>query len=413
MCEHDKKPFVAPAEAAAAAPAKGSRRKRLWDLPHSAHCPIVGVCVPLAPLRKMMDKTFGGQSEFDDYHLHVGVVAQCTTRNLVSETLQRDLDRRFASALRAFSQAKTSLAVGELWRVSVEGGEFAAGLWAALTHPRCEPELCEQICRDIHMIQHQAGASVRADLEKVDALIHKNRTLAEELARLQERSAQALAERQQERDALTARLLRLRAESIAKDTSIARLREEQRMRESAVPDLETRLELKQRVAELAERVLTLQRELTTIRNERSKANADAAKAPALVSFEPATVAAPALPRIQLEARSVLCVGGRSGHIPLYRDLVERHGGRFMHHDGGLEDSTRRLDANLAAADLVICQTGCLSHNAYWLVKEHCKRTGKRCVYVDKPGAGSFLRGLAHLPAPQSMATTTDEPELPQ
>ena len=413
MCEHDRPPFEHPAEARAPAPAKGSRRIRLWDLPHSAHCPIVGVCIPLAPLRKMMDKTFGGPSAFDDYHLHVGVVAQCTTRNLVSETLQRDLDRRYASALRGFSQAKTAQAVGELWRVSVEGGEFAAGLWAALTHPRCDSELCEQICRDIHMIQHQAGASVRADLEKVDALIHKNGTLAAELARLQERGTQALAERQQERDTLSALVLRMRAESIVKDTTIARLSEEQRTRESIAPDLETRLELKQRVAELADRVLTLQRELTLSRNELSKSNAEAGKPAALASAEAVPVSACAVPMIRLDARSVLCVGGRSGHIPLYRELVERHGGRFMHHDGGLEDSTRRLDANLAAADLVICQTGCLSHNAYWLVKEHCKRTGKRCVYVDKPGAGSFLRGLAHLPAPKAVVVTTSEPELPQ
>ena len=49
---------------------------------------------------------------------------------------------------------------------------------------------------------------------------------------------------------------------------------------------------------------------------------------------------------------------------------------------------------MAAADLVICQAGCISHSAYWLVKDHCKRTGKRCVYVDKPSASAFARGLA-------------------
>ena len=96
----------------------------------------------------------------------------------------------------------------------------------------------------------------------------------------------------------------------------------------------------------------------------------------------------------LRAASVLCVGGRSGHVPLYRELVERHGGIFVHHDGGLEDNPRRLDAQLAAADLVFCQTGCLNHNAYARVKEHCKRSGKPCVYLDKPGAGSFARALA-------------------
>ena len=56
---------------------------------------------------------------------------------------------------------------------------------------------------------------------------------------------------------------------------------------------------------------------------------------------------------------------------------------------------------------MICQTGCLSHNAYWHVKDHCKRTGKRCVYVDKPSVAHFARGLAQLPASMSTPTTED------
>jgi hypothetical protein len=97
---------------------------------------------------------------------------------------------------------------------------------------------------------------------------------------------------------------------------------------------------------------------------------------------------------QLDSRAVLCVGGRHAAISIYRRIVEKKGGRFIHHDGGREDSVHRLDASLAAADLVICQAGCISHSAYWLVKDHCKRTGKRCVYVDKPSASAFARGLA-------------------
>ena len=47
----------------------------------------------------------------------------------------------------------------------------------------------------------------------------------------------------------------------------------------------------------------------------------------------------------------------------------------------------RLEASLVAADLVICQTGCLSHGAYWRVQDHCRRTGKACVLVEQPDAG--------------------------
>ena len=97
--------------------------------------------------------------------------------------------------------------------------------------------------------------------------------------------------------------------------------------------------------------------------------------------------------VRLVNRSVLCVGGRNGAVPGYRNLVERAGGQFAHHDGGLEDSSSLLDASLAAADLVICQTGCISHADYWRVKDHCKRTGKRCVFIDNPSVSSLARGL--------------------
>jgi Uncharacterized protein conserved in bacteria (DUF2325) len=73
--------------------------------------------------------------------------------------------------------------------------------------------------------------------------------------------------------------------------------------------------------------------------------------------------------------------------------VRRRGGEFEHHDGGIEDGAQRLGARLAAADLVLCQAGCISHNAYARVKAHCKRHRKPCVFIDKPGVGSFERAL--------------------
>ena len=106
----------------------------------------------------------------------------------------------------------------------------------------------------------------------------------------------------------------------------------------------------------------------------------------------------AVPPPVLGDRAVLCVGGRPASVPLYRHIVERSGGRFLHHDGGDEQSVQRLDATLSAADLVICQTGCVSHDAYWRVKEHCKRHGKRCVFIENPGSASLKRALAELQA---------------
>jgi hypothetical protein len=111
----------------------------------------------------------------------------------------------------------------------------------------------------------------------------------------------------------------------------------------------------------------------------------------LASHTAPTPSAPAL-----EQRNVLCVGGRTAIVPVYRRLIEASGGRFLHHDGGEEDKLGALDATLAAADLVICQAGCVSHNAYWRVKDHCKRTGKRCVFVETPSAAGLQRALAQI-----------------
>lgn len=56
-----------------------------------------------------------------------------------------------------------------------------------------------------------------------------------------------------------------------------------------------------------------------------------------------------------------------------------------------DDDAGDLEASLAAADLVICQTGCLSHGAYWRVRDLCRRTGKTCVLVERPDALRIVR----------------------
>ena len=50
-----------------------------------------------------------------------------------------------------------------------------------------------------------------------------------------------------------------------------------------------------------------------------------------------------------------------------------------------------LESSLHAANLVICQTGCISDGDYWRVEDHCKRNGKPCVLVDEPNALRVVR----------------------
>lgn len=397
-----------PEDTAAAAPAAaaGLRRRRLWDLAQQAHCPVVGVCMPIAALRRLMEKALGGPVADDAYELHIRAVAECRQRGRVSEALQRHLDLRYQPLLRQAAALKTTQALAAWWAEASVGRDLPGRFWATLTHPRCTPALADTVLGQIHMLQHQVGMATRVELERFESLIDENAVLARELASAQARSMRQAAGFAQRAEALEAELLRQRALTIQRQTELAQQRELLAALEAASPHLHERHALTREVAALRSQVLDLQRELAGVREQlqRQRLRAVAAQRPMQAAPSPAAMAADAAEPAATEktaaaSRSladcaVLCVGGRSASLPLYRLVVERTGGRFLHHDGGAQDNPARLDATLAAADLVICQTGCVSHDAYWRVKDHCKRTGKRCVFVETPSRTALERALA-------------------
>ncbi|WP_020651754.1 DUF2325 domain-containing protein [Massilia niastensis] len=370
--------------------ARGSRRRRVWELSHACHCPLVGVGLPLNLLRKLVEKVTGGKLLHGDYDIHVGAVSECLSRTPIADAIQKELERRYAPAIQRFRSAKTSAEVNALWDAAVAAGDVAGAFWAGLTHPRCTTELEEQMCRDIHMVQHQAGACARADMNRFNALLADNARLERDMARLQERCNGLLKEKSEQAERREVLLMHARAVAIGKDTEIHNLRIELAQLRAEVPELETRQRLANRVEQMEAREQALRAQLAELKAARPTPVQD--EAPEAAPPVPVLQEVPEVP-VRLVERNVLCVGGRSANVPVYRTLVERAGAQFAHHDGGLEDSSSLLDASLAAADLVICQTGCISHSAYWRVKDHCKRTGKRCVFIDNPSASSLARGL--------------------
>lgn len=383
-------------------PAAGSRRRRLWELDGHAHCPVIGVCLPISVLRRVINKVVGGQALGEDYEMHCAAIAECKHRSAIAEAAQKELDRRYMISLRQAAQAKTTEALSAWWRHAAAGKDVAGALWATLTHARCTSTLEHQVLGEVHMLQHQVGMAARVDLGRFELLVEENAVLARELAAAQQRSARQAADHARHADAQQAELVRLRAELIGRDTAMAQMREQLNALEAAVPGLGSRFELAREARAQDERIHALQRSLLQAQQEadRQRRRADDAVAEWQArdeqrAAEPAQAVPDAADNalLALRHRAVLCVGGRTSIVPVYRQLIERTGGRFMHHDGGDEDSVAKLDSTLAAADLVICQTGCISHDAYWRVKDHCKRTGKRCVFVDTPSRAGLERAL--------------------
>jgi hypothetical protein len=401
MCDKHSSNTKNDAAAAPNAAGVGSRRRRLWDLSRDTHCPVIGVCIPLAVLRRLISKALGCSTQADDYELHVGAIAECGNRNRVSEILQEDLDQRYALTIKRFRSAKTHDALAQLWVDAIYQGDVAGAFWAGLTHPLCNHHIQEGMCRDMHMLQHQAGATVRADIMRFNAVLEENAILAREIAKQQERHTRYIQEKTQELELLQQSIVQLRAENIGKESVIAYLNTDLQALKNTIPELGSRQRLQQKVEQMMSRQQELEQLVRELKHKLINANRRTTNNTEQLEQQPAQDMRAVeikthrtIPiAIHLQQKNVLCVGGRSGNVASYRDLIERVGGRFAHHDGGMEDSQSLLDTSLAAADLVICQTGCISHNAYWRVKEFCKRTGKRCVFIENPSVSSLARGL--------------------
>ena len=377
----------------------GSRRRRLWDLDGHGHCPVLGVCLPLPVLRRLATKVLDQQAPADDYELHCLAVAECKQRTPLAEAVQRELDGRYQRALRESAALKTTEALSQRWQQALGRNELAAALLATLTHPRCTPQLAKQVEGDVHMRQHQVGMTTRVDLLRFDALVNENAALVRELAAANQRSVRQEQEHTRLGQLQRAEIAGVRAQLVGEESTVAQLRNELGRLEAVAPDLPARLalvserdELRERQQELQRLVLKAQQEAERQRRRAEQAEAMSQRSAAARS--PECVGEDRLPA--LDERAILCVGGRTASVPAYRQLVEQSGARFLHHDGGEEDSAARLDTTLSAADLVICQTGCISHNAYWRVKDHCKRTGKRCIFVENPSSAGLKRALLAL-----------------
>lgn len=388
---------------APATSATGSRRRRLWELDSHTHCPVIGVCLPLARLRRLCEKTAGLPTDPSDYALHCLAVTESRHRGALAEALQKELEQRYAQVVRAAQALKSGPALERWWQTCRDQGDWAGPFWATLTHPHCDALMETRLLGEVHMLQHQVGMCERTDHARLDALHRENAVLARELAGAQGRTQEQARHYMRQIENLQATVLQLRAQLIQAQTRQAQQEEALQSLRAAHPDLPSRLDLLTRQRALTLQVQDLHRALQQASQPSRTASRPDGDAPAAQPCIAATTPAP--PSVHETACrdaapatgcSVLCVGGRTAIVPVYREIIEDRGARFLHHDGGQEDHLGQLDATLAAADLVICQSGCISHNAYWRVKDHCKRTGKQCVFVETPSRSALERALTAL-----------------
>ncbi|KQO15118.1 hypothetical protein ASF11_11025 [Acidovorax sp. Leaf76] len=198
--------------------------------------------------------------------------------------------------------------------------------------------------------------------------------LCRQLGDAQQRCSAAIATQAAQIDALTAEVVRLRGAVVLRDTRLAIARDELEQLQAAHPWLPRRKAMARHIGQLAERITALSRECLRWRQAAAQGASTARQGEADRAglVHPSSTAAAHVPAPLHAAPLPLAV--HAFHPTPH--IIAREDAEAAEH--------MALDANLAAADLVICQTGCISHDQYWRVQDHCRRTGKPCILVDQP-----------------------------
>jgi hypothetical protein len=383
------------------------RRAQIWEISPNLHCSIIGTCLSPGELRRLLVRlNVAGAETAGDHDAHLLGVLLAARPKEGAKLLQKALDRRHRGALNRFGKAPDAAALCALWEEAMGGGDIPGAYWALLTHPLATNEMVRHAFGDVHMLSHLVGATNRADLARLRELERQNAALGERL------------ERQQRQ---------LREGFLSRDATIRRLSDEI---ERAACDVAPRAgddtsALKETIASLQERSLR-ESERRAIAEQRLRAAAeelDEAKAARLAAERERDALQGELGSIEAEIEAllrggeradadgialggtaILYIGGRAGQVPQIKALIERCGGRFLHHDGGLEHNPALLPGLVGRADVSLFPVDCVSHDAVAAVKRVCRQAGKPYRPLRTASLSALLSTLATLAPPRSTAS---------
>jgi hypothetical protein len=376
------------------------RAVRLGDLHTNLHCSIIGTCLTTAELRQFVGKLdiadAKALSEHDLHKYGVTIAGQKEAGgpSQGSKLLHKLLDKKHRITLNQFAKAKTEAEVGAHWDAAVKNGEIPGAYWAVMSHSATTEALVKRVFGQVHMLSHLVGAANRADIRRLADLESENVDLHEKAQRQQIQIRDAVTQRDAKIRDLEALLAKALTQSVGTGDGAA----EADALATMVANLERRLSSESgHRARLEERLKAAETRLGDARKARAETErrhaeiaAELIAAEALAAADE-TEAAPAL-----DGRTILYVGGQTGHVANLRDAAARSGAKLIHHDGGIEDRNPQLAGLISQADIVFFPVDCISHDAMQTVKRLSRQAAKPYVPLRSAGLGSFLAALSML-----------------
>lgn len=408
-------------------------RKKIWEIEGCYKCALIGTCLSRSELRSLArERVFALEAGGDDYLLHgrfIGFSAQDNPRGRALDTY---LEKKYRSAAKKYRHCHTDPELQALWDEDLAAGRVDSAWWAIMTHPQASMALVAILYGVLHMLSHDAvscrhrDCALRTQLRTKVAMLEEvlaserqhhrrqHRQLSEQLAALKQEAAArpALIRENQtlgsEIAELKARLLELSSQRQQQPEQrlIAELRQENNLLYGRIDELAKEVEgLQAQHLAATKKLETLAALRYRLERHESDQVGEVAHLEDLVFQQIAQKNlcqdcadhnSDNCPGPNLCGKTVLYVGGLHKMVPHYRQLVEHHGGRFLHHDGGREATRNLLPKMLSTADAVFCPVDCVSHDACLCVKKMCKRYQKPFVLMRSAGLSSLAKGLGDI-----------------
>jgi hypothetical protein len=413
--------------------ATSRRRRKLWEIGEGHHCSVLGTCLRRTDLRKFArKKMFQVEAGANDYKVHLALVGIAKSRNPKSRALHKFLDERYRAAVKRYASAQDDEEALQLWDQDVKRGAVAGAYWAIVTNQLFSSETQTEVYGQNHMMSHDIVGSDQHEKRLNEEIVNKAALLEEVL----------VSERQfhlKEQMAMAEEIENLKKTediNILLTTENKKIIEknERLQSELAGTSLSGKMEkfkdqLKdsnKRNARLCAEIDSLKRALeesgdlfdlaSNTTEELTVENGKLEKSLAVLQQEVLSMESTILgdlnassscttcgdqntnrcPGTDLCGKTILYVGGLHKMVSHYRQVVENHGGKFLHHDGGKEASRAMLPKMLSTADAVLCPIDCVSHDACTCVKKICKRYQKPYVMMRSSGLSSLAKGLTEI-----------------
>jgi len=395
------------AEDAAAAAASG--RPRLADLDANFYCSVIGTCLTTAELRKLMAR-FVDTKGASDLDIHHDAVRLASADGNVAKALQKALDHRHAPVIQRMAKLADAEALAAHWDEALHQGEIPGAYWAVLMHRKATPALRQRVFGDVHMLSHLVGAAHRADIRRLAALERDNADLREKLERQQLRSQELAEAHERQIVALRRELIEARADAASSgdgaaggpgragkaDKAERAERAEEAEKAAALIGVQTaRRERAEQAAAAAEaEAARLAETLEHLRHHAEALGRELAATELQLKMNAGEAVSDAGLDQRLRTRRVLYVGGRPSSYPAIRDLVQRHGGEFRRHGGGLEDRAGLLAAAVGWADVVVFPVDCIDHESADNLKRLCARQQVPYMPLRSAGIGCFAAAFS-------------------